>query len=326
MTRSSRRLSWHALFLLFVTMFTTAGLTQGTLAQTTIKLAISGLSEGKLPIHVAEVQGFLKEAGLSIEFIEFKSGGAAVQAFVGGSADACICAADHVILLRQRGLDVKLLAGLDAQSPNALVALPNTSFSDIKALKGGKIGITSPGSSTDNLVRWALKRAGIDPDSDVQLISVGTGPPMRAAIESGAVNAGMLGNAEILDAKLTGTTFKVVQEFRDIPNAALNVIVRQEWVTRNEAVAKGFAKAIARASVLIQNDLDAAAAGARQIFPNRNVEFNRELAKLGAQRLSKDASISEEAFDNVLDVLRQSEPDVKPVRLSDVNLFPLLTK
>jgi NitT/TauT family transport system substrate-binding protein len=295
-------------------------------ADTKLKLAVSGLSEGKLALYVAEQQGYFKAAGIDAEILEFKSGGAAVQAFVGNSVDLCVCAGNHVITLRQRGLDTKLLVGLDAHFPNALASRPGTTFTDLKSLKGKKIGITSPGSSTDDLIRWAAHKAGLDPDTDFRIVSVGTGPSMRIAIESGAIDAGIIGNAELIDAELAGKKLRIVEDWRGVENAALNIIVKQSWVDKNPAVAKAFVQAVAKASRLIQTDPAAATAGSTLIFPNRSPRFNQLLAASAARHLSRDGSISNAGFENTLTIVRQADPSIRPVALADVNLEPSLSK
>jgi NitT/TauT family transport system substrate-binding protein len=300
--------------------------TDAAAAATKLRLAVSGLSEGKLPLYVAQQQGYFKAAGLDVEIMEFKSGGAAVQAFVGNSVDLCVCAGNHVITLQQRGLDVRFIVGLDAHFPNTLAARPGSPYKDLKSLKGRKIGVTSPGSSTDDLIRWAAKKAGLDPDTDLRIVSVGTGPSMRIAIESGAVDAGILGNAELIDAELTGHKLAIVEDWRQTENAALNVLGRQSWVDKNPAVARAFVQAVIKAAKQIQTDPAAAVAGVTTIFPDRSKRFNQLLAEAGAKHLSRDGSVSDAGFDNTLDIVRQADPSIKPVKLSDVNLQPALAK
>jgi NitT/TauT family transport system substrate-binding protein len=296
------------------------------LAQTVITLGISGLSEGKLPIYAAEQQGLFKAAGIAVDIQEFRSGGDVVQAFVGGSVDFCICAADHAITLTERGLDVKLLAGLDAHFPNALVSRPGAPPGTLAALRGRKIGITSPGSSTDNLLRWALKKAGLDPDGDVDIVSVGTGPAMRTAILSGAVDAGIIGNAELIEAARAGRPFTMVADWRTVEDAALNVIAHQQWVDAHHDVAVAFVKAVVRGAKLIQSDPAVAIAATHLIFPERDDGFNAALAASGAAHVSKDGSVSEVGFRNALEILMLADPDVKPLALSSVNLQPVLAR
>ena len=61
---------------------------------------------GYLPLYAAIQRGHLRERGLNLEIREFKGGGDAGKAFVGGAADVLIGSYDHVLKLREQGMDV----------------------------------------------------------------------------------------------------------------------------------------------------------------------------------------------------------------------------
>lgn len=56
-------------------------------------------SELASPIFLAEQRGWFREAGLTVEVIDFRGGAPAIQALVGGGVQICICAVDHVVRL-----------------------------------------------------------------------------------------------------------------------------------------------------------------------------------------------------------------------------------
>jgi NitT/TauT family transport system substrate-binding protein len=58
----------------------------------------------------------------------------------------------------------------------------------IRRMKGLRIGITSPGSTTDTTARTLFKARGMDPDQTVQLLPLGGGSNMLAALEKGAAD------------------------------------------------------------------------------------------------------------------------------------------
>ena len=64
--------------------------------------------------------------------------------------------------------------------------MPN--FKSVADLKGKKIGVTAPGSSTNMLANFVLAKAGLKP-SDVSIIGVGTGSGAVAAMRSGQIDA-----------------------------------------------------------------------------------------------------------------------------------------
>src|SRR5262249_4373445 len=153
--------------------------------------------EGLLPLRIAADQGYFKDAGITAEFLDFRGGGPTVQAFASGSVDFCICAADHVVRLPNRGLDARIIVGLHDHHSYALMAKADAPYTDMKSLQGKKVGITSPGSLTDNTVRWSIKQAGLSAERDFQIVGAGGGASMRAAIETGQVDAGMVVVTEI---------------------------------------------------------------------------------------------------------------------------------
>jgi hypothetical protein len=53
-------------------------------------------------VFAARDLGYLEKEGITLDLVDFKGGGPAVQALAGGSIDICFCAADHVIRLRAR--------------------------------------------------------------------------------------------------------------------------------------------------------------------------------------------------------------------------------
>ncbi|MES8287119.1 ABC transporter substrate-binding protein, partial [Cutibacterium acnes] len=61
-------------------------------------------------------------------------------------------------------------------------------FQGIAELKGKKIGVTAPGSSTHIMLNFVLAKAGLKP-SDVSVIGVGASNGAVAAMRSGQIDA-----------------------------------------------------------------------------------------------------------------------------------------
>jgi ABC-type nitrate/sulfonate/bicarbonate transport system substrate-binding protein len=128
---------------------------------------------GYLPLYAAIQRGHLRDRGLALELTEFKGGGDAGKAFVGGAADVLIGSYDHVLKLREQGLDVVATDNVEAMYAYALMAKRGSPYTGLESLQGRRLGTTGPGSSTDINLRYGLKQHDIDPDRQVELISVG---------------------------------------------------------------------------------------------------------------------------------------------------------
>lgn len=294
-------------------------------AQTVLKFGVASVNEGLLALRVANDNGFFKDAGIAVEFVDFRGGGPAVQAFAGGSVDFCVCAADHVVRLNNRGLDARLIVGLDEHHSYVLMAKADTTYSDIKSLQGKRIGVTSPGALTDNTVRWEIKKAGLQTERDFQIIGAGGGASMRAAIETGQVDAGTVVVTEVADYLKTGK-FRIVIDWRPTRYTALAVIGRQRWADANPALAKGLVAAVGKAARVIQDDPEKTAKSVKLLYPNFDDAHTLELAKAAKERLSKDGSVSAEGFANMQEVVLLSDASLKKVNQADVDLQPKLSK
>jgi NitT/TauT family transport system substrate-binding protein len=294
-------------------------------AQRALKLAVPSVNEGMLPIKLAIDQGLFKAEGITVELINFRGGGPAVQAFAAGGVDLCICAADHVVRLVNRRFDARIIIGLDDHHSYALVGKAGSPYADVKSLRGKRIGVTSPGSFTDNTVRWAIARAGLKAERDFQIVAAGGGAAMRAAIETGQVDAGAVVSTEVSDYLRSGK-FRIVTDWRTLPYSSLVVIGRQKWVDANPGQARRFVRAVARAARLVQTDSAAVTRSAKVLYPTFSNETLAEIAASARARLSKDGSVSAQGFEVMQEVVLLSDATLTRVKKADVDLQPALSR
>ena len=143
-----------------------------------------------LPLTIAERLGYFKEEGLEVEIVDFAGGAKALQAVVGGSADVVSGAYEHTINLQAKGQRYQEFV-LQGRAPQIVLVVSNKTmpnFKSIADLKGKKIGVTAPGSSTNMMANFVLAKAGLKP-SDVSFIGVGASAGAVAAMRSGQIDA-----------------------------------------------------------------------------------------------------------------------------------------
>lgn len=141
-----------------------------------------------LPLTIAEQRGYFKEEGLDVEIVDFAGGSAALRAVVGGSADVVSGAYEHTINLQANKQYFKAFV-LQGRAPAiSLGVSTKAKYRSPADLKGMKIGVSAPGSSTNMMVTYFLTKHGMKA-SDVSFIGVGTGNAALAAIRSGQIDA-----------------------------------------------------------------------------------------------------------------------------------------
>ncbi|MDR6770486.1 ABC transporter substrate-binding protein [Azospirillum sp. BE72] len=170
----------------------TAGLAaaQQTLEKADIKIAVGGKPLlYYLPLTLAERLGYFKEAGLNVEISDFGGGAKSLQALIGGSADVVTGAYDHTIQMQAKGQPIVAVAQL-GRYPGIVLAAVNKAgtIKSVNDLKGKKVGVTAPGSSTNFMLNYVLTSMGMKPE-DASVIGVGGGPSAIAAIKRGEIDA-----------------------------------------------------------------------------------------------------------------------------------------
>jgi NitT/TauT family transport system substrate-binding protein len=143
-----------------------------------------------LPLTIAEELGYFRDEGLDLSIVDFAGGSRALQAVVGGSADVVSGAFEHTVNMHYKGQPMRAFV-LQGAAPQIVLGVnPKTmpGFKGVADLKGKKIGVTAPGSSTNVLVNYVLAKAGLKP-SDVSIIGVGAANGAIAAMRSGQIDA-----------------------------------------------------------------------------------------------------------------------------------------
>lgn len=286
-------------------------------AQTKVVGGIAAYNEALLPVYVAEQKGYFKDAGIQLELNNFKGGGPTVQALVSGSIQICFCAADHVVRLRSRRQPAVILAGLDTFHSYALVAKASTPYSDLASMKGKKIGITSPGSLTDNTLRYSINELKLSPERDFQIVGAGTGAAMRAAIDSSQVDAGLVILTEIAALMKEPNAYKIVLDYRETPYPSYAALALESWVKDNPAVAKGLTRALGKAIADVEKDPELARKTIAKMYPNFSPELVAEVAKSAVERMPKGGHVTTESIKNLNGILTSADPSLKPVTLQE---------
>ena len=143
-----------------------------------------------LPLTLAERLGYFKEQGLEVTVTDFGGGAKSLQSLIGGSADVVTGAYEHTIRMQVKGQPIVAVTEL-GRFPGIVLAVKKDKAGQVKSfkdLKGFKIGVTAPGSSTNFFVNALIAKEGLKP-TDVSIIGVGAGPSAVAAMKKGDIDA-----------------------------------------------------------------------------------------------------------------------------------------
>jgi sulfonate transport system substrate-binding protein len=219
-----------------------AGHTQG-LEKKSLTLAVGGKTAlYYLPLTICERLGYFKEQGLDVTINDFRGGAQSLQALVGGSVDVVTGAYEHTIRMQAKGQDIKAVIEL-GRFPGIVLGVRKERAAGYKSaadLKGMKIGVSAPGSSTNFFVMYLMSKAGLKP-TDASYIGVGIGPSAVAAVKKGDIDA--LSNLDPMMTKLEQDgDIKVVVDTRTEEgtraifggsNPAAVLYLKQDFIEKN---------------------------------------------------------------------------------------------
>ena len=281
-----------------------------------------------LPLTVAEQLGYFKDEGLDAEVVDFAGGSRALAAVVGGSADVVSGAFEHTISMQFKGQPMRafVLQGLAPQIVLGINPKTMPNYKSIADLRGKKIGVTAPGSSTNVLVNFVLAKAGLKA-SDVSIIGVGAGNGAVAAMRAGQIDA--LSNLDpVITLLKRSGDLKIVVDTRNPaeaekvfggPMPAACLYAPQSFIDKNPNTVQALTNAIVRADKWIQ------AAGPSDIVkavPESYLMGDRavyiDAFTAAKQALSPDGMFPSRGAETAYKALASIDPKIAAVKL-DLN-------
>jgi NitT/TauT family transport system substrate-binding protein len=214
-----------------------------------------------LPLTVAEQRKYFEAEGLDVSIVDFAGGARALQAVVGGSADVVSGAFEHTLNMQAKGQPMRAFV-LQGRAPQIVLAVSTRTMANYKTLadlKGKKIGVTAPGSSTNIMANFVLAKAGLKP-TDVSIVGVGAAQGAVAAMRSGQIDA--ISNLDpVITILQRAGDIKVLSDTRDVaeadkvfggPMPAACLYAPVSFLEKNPSVAQALTNAMVRANKWIQ--------------------------------------------------------------------------
>ena len=288
-----------------------------------VTIAFAGKGMSFLLQYIAIGGGFYKQEGLQPESVDVTSGTRQAAAVMGGSAEITQVGFAHTMHAVGRGgalvgictaFDVYPIALVLSTDAVRRLGITDTMSVDekIRRVKGVRIGITSPGSSTDEFMRTIMLVRGMDPSRDVQLQPIGIGAPMVAAMQQGATDGFAFmspftnisvsrGLGQIIADPMTGE----LPEYRDVPYQVITTS-RATLAAKRPLLLK-VVRALTRAMQFAHQDIEGSRKIARTFFEDTpEAEFNTAF-DIYIKAVPSTPIISQEQVDKTVQMVNLTE-------------------
>lgn len=280
-----------------------------------------------LPLTIAERKGFFRDEGLRVEILDFGGGAKALQAMLGGSLHLVSGAYEHTINMQAKGWPVVAIVLQDRYN-GIVLGIHKSKSADYRSprdLKGWKVGVTSPGSSTHMAVSNLMVKNGVDP-KDVPVIGVGASAGALAAVKNGMLDAIVSLDPVISKLEMDGDiTIAVDTRTRDGMNEIYGgeyhagcIYAPAAWIRKHPNTAQAVANAMVRALVWLRTaSVDEIIATVPQDYYGSDPELYKLGLRKNREGFSPDGRFNLQSARNVHKVLRQF---IDEVREGNINL------
>jgi NitT/TauT family transport system substrate-binding protein len=288
--------------------------------KTSIKFGVGGQAQIiYMPLTLADQLGYFKAEGITVEINDLKGGADALKALVGGSVDVVTGFYEHCIRTQVQGKSIEMFTLFDLYP--GLVLFVNKKHMDAKTIKdiaNLNIGVTSLGSSTDEMVRYLFKQNGLDPKT-AKAVAVGSGSAAITALKSDTVQA--LVTVEPAASKLEQSgDGKAIYDTRtaagtkDVfggPWPAGGFYATTDFVKQNPRTAQALARAGVKALKYMKFHTAAEIAAqlpAQLFYPDGNKDFFVKVLDANLGMFSGDGKMPSDGPDNILKTLKVADP------------------
>jgi NitT/TauT family transport system substrate-binding protein len=300
-----------------------------------VKITIPVIAHSMTPVFLAQNKGFFADEKLDVDVTSTNGGGPDIRALIAGDVDFSFTTGDNVILAQQEGKKlVMVMSGLNrlfinwamhkevAKSKGITESMPLAE--KIKALKGLTVGVTNPGALTAHLAAFVVRKAGYNPQQDVNIIPVGSGPTWLAALENRKVDVALTAPPVPDTAISRGYAILLINNAKgedpSIPEFLMeNLIARPETIAKDGDTIRKMVRALTRANQWALQSKPEQVADA--LKPSMTT-IQPDLLLAGVQAvlpaLSKDGRTSERSVQVTQDILEQAGILKKRVAVADV--------
>ncbi|MGH7875073.1 MAG: ABC transporter substrate-binding protein [Candidatus Binatia bacterium] len=281
-----------------------------------VRLAYAGWELGTAVAYVGVDAGLFKKQDLEIEEIPIRDTmSAGIQALLG--VDLLIGSGSPLAILQPviSGADITIIGShvrLDQYGMGVA-----SSIAAVKDLKGKKVAVASLGSRSDLIARVILRRAGLDPVKDVEVVAAGLSPARALAISKNLVQGAPLSEDVASEAKKMGIK---TLDVKAVPVLTDLLVTTRSFIKRDEETIRRFMRGYAAAINHLVTRRDESLAIIKKYFPNSqsgSVEAMYDSFSAQLRPLPELNSESLQALVDVGSVVDQRTRSIKPADVTE---------
>lgn len=207
-------------------------------------------------VYLADDRNLWAQHGLHVKIVTFSGDAELAKAVLSGDVDVAIGSPTGPITAAEQGQDAKVFYGGFDMTAFAWYAVPG--IHTVAQGKDKNWGVTTIGSSTDLLTRYAVARAGLNPNTDIKVVQGGGSAARLAAMKAGQLQVNVFTEPQTVQAERAG--YNKLLDLKDLVDSyPMHVAWSTQSFLDNQDRAKRFVATLSQAMRLVHSDQSAAA-------------------------------------------------------------------
>jgi sulfonate transport system substrate-binding protein len=285
-----------------------------------VRLAYAEWGVGSAIAYVGIDGGIFKKFNIDVEEIFIKdalSGG--IQTLIG--ADLLLGFGNPLAVVQPilGGADLVLLGSHVSNEKFGMCV--SQEIATVRDLKGKKVGVSALGGRSDLAARIILRRAGLDPIKDVEIVAAGFSPNRAAAITKNLIQGTPLNLDLSAQAKQAGLK---VLEVKEVPMVTSLMVTTRSFVKKDEELARRFMKAYVTATHFYLTHRNESLGIIKKYFSGTNPQSLEGMYEVFASQLKPLPVFNMEALQAMIDtagVADQRASNLKPKDIIDAHFL-----
>jgi NitT/TauT family transport system substrate-binding protein len=167
-----------------------------------VRVAYPSMNTSVFALIIAQKEGYFKEEGLNVELLSIR-GEIAIRTTLSGDVDF-FTNAGSALAAAVRSVPVRLITVFQDKPGWDLISTPD--IKSVSQLRGKNIAVMSPEGSLAVVAREILRKNGLDPTKDVNLVTMGGDEVRFPALQTKSISATLFNTAMSLRAQKEGFT------------------------------------------------------------------------------------------------------------------------
>ena len=279
-----------------------------------LRLAYAGWEIGTAVAYIGVDGGFFKQQGVDVEELPIRDTfSAGVQSLIGIDLLIGFGSPLAVMLPIAGGADLALI-GTHVSFDQYGMGV-GSAINDVKELQGKKIAVSALGARSGLSARVILRRHGLDPSKDVEMVAAGLAPARAAALSKNLVQGAPFNQGLIAEAQKVGIK---ILDIKSVPMVTDLLVTTRSVIKRDEETLRRFMKGYAAAIQHFVSKRNDSLAILKKYFPgDRGVGVDAMYDAFSAQ-LRPLPEMNSEALQALIDVSATADQRTGKLKPADI--------